>query len=201
MTTHTEKSRDLDIRRGDALIVVDVQRDFLPGGALGVPGGDEVVGPLNGYIAAFAANNLPIFFTRDWHPPNHCSFKERGGPWPPHCVQDTPGASWAEGLNVPVNARIVSKGFDAEAEAYSGFQGTSLAEELRTLGINRVFVGGLATDYCVRATVLDARSHGFEVVVLEDAIRGVNVKAGDDRRALDDMSRAGATIMAALRAA
>jgi nicotinamidase/pyrazinamidase len=184
----------LGLRPGDALLIVDVQRDFLPGGALGVAGGDEVVAPLNAYIAAFEAKRLPILMTRDWHPANHCSFRDQGGPWPPHCVKDTPGADWADELNVVADARIISKATEAAVEAYSGFSGTSLLVLLRDLNVRRLFVGGLATDYCVHDTVLDARSHGFEVVVLADAIRGVNANPGDETRAICEMLANGATL-------
>lgn len=186
--------KQLGLRAGDALVVVDVQRDFLPGGSLAVPGGNEVVAPLNAYIAAFEAKGLPIFMTRDWHPANHCSFHQAGGPWPAHCVRDTPGAQWAEGLNVVPSARIISKATEPAAEAYSGFSGTSLLTLLRELQVRRLFVGGLATDYCVHATVLDARSRGFDVVVLADAIRGVNAHPGDETRAIREMLETGATL-------
>jgi nicotinamidase/pyrazinamidase len=184
----------LGLRAGDALLIVDVQRDFLPGGALGVAGGNEIVAPLNAYIAAFAAKRLPIFMTRDWHPANHCSFKDQGGPWPPHCVRDTPGADWADGLTIVPEARIVSKATEAAVEAYSGFSGTSLLVVLRDLNVRRLFVGGLATDYCVHDTVLDARAHGFDVVLLADAIRAVNAHPGDETRAISDMLASGATL-------
>lgn len=189
--------RRLDLRQGDALICVDVQRDFLPGGTLAVPHGGDVVAKLNAYMSAFEARRLPIFLTRDWHPHDHCSFTPAGGVWPPHCVQQTSGAQWAEGLRIPPGARIISKGLDAHAEAYSGFSGTPLLTLLRDLDVRRVFVGGLATDYCVHATVLDARAHGFEVVVFTDAIRGVNATPGDDMRALKEMAANGATVLEA----
>jgi nicotinamidase/pyrazinamidase len=182
------------LREGDALIVVDVQRDFLPGGSLAIPAGDEVVAPLSAYIAAFDARNLPIFLTRDWHPENHCSFRNAGGRWPSHCVRGTPGADWPAELKFPVHTRIVSKGSDAVTEAYSGFSGTSLLTILRELGVRRLFVGGLATDYCVHDTVMDACLHGFEVVVLADAIRGVNAEPGDETRSIREMLARGATL-------
>ncbi|HEX7115224.1 MAG TPA: nicotinamidase [Steroidobacter sp.] len=185
---------ELGLRAGDALLIVDLQRDFLPGGALGVPEGDQVIAPLNEYITAFEERGLPIFMTRDWHPPDHCSFQSAGGPWPPHCVRDTPGAQWPESLKIAASARIISKATEPAAEAYSGFSGTELLTLLRDQGVRRLFVGGLATDYCVRATVLDARSNGFEVVVLADAIRGVNVQPGDDERAVEEMLASGATL-------
>ena len=184
----------LGLRAGDALLVVDVQRDFLPGGSLAVPGGDEVVAPLNAYLAAFEARKLPMFMIRDWHPADHCSFKSAGGPWPAHCVRDTAGAQWAAGLNVVPDARIISKATDAAVEAYSGFSGTSLLALLRQLDVHRLFVGGLATDYCVHDSVLDARSRGFDVVVLTDAIRGINAQPGDETRALREMLANGATL-------
>ena len=184
----------LGLRGDDALIVVDVQRDFLPGGSLAIPAGDDVVVPLSAYIAAFDAHNLPIFLTRDWHPENHCSFRNAGGRWPPHCVQGTPGAQWPAELKIPVHARIVSKGTDVSIDAYSGFTGTSLLTILQELGVRRLFIGGLATDYCVHDTVMDARQHGFEVVVLADAIRGVNAEPGDATRSIREMLSRGATL-------
>ncbi len=182
-----------DLSPGDALIIVDVQRDFLPGGTLAVSRGDAVVEPLNLCIDAFRHARLPIFYTRDWHPKNHCSFQEQGGPWPLHCVAGTPGADFAPGLNSPGEAEVVSKGTVAARDAYSGFEGTDLAQRLRKLGIRRLFVGGLATDYCVRATVLDALREGFTVVALTDAMQAVEVRAGDAARALDEMRTSGAS--------
>ncbi len=178
--------------RGDALIVVDVQRDFLPGGSLAVPDGDQVVPVLNAWLERFAGLGLPVFATRDWHPPNHCSFVEQGGTWPPHCVRDTPGAAFAADLRLPGDATVISKATGPAADAYSGFEGTDLAERLAAAGVRRVFVGGLATDYCVLATVRDALAAGFDVVVLEDAVRAVDVEPGDGNRALESMRRLGA---------
>jgi nicotinamidase/pyrazinamidase len=185
----------LGLRAGDALICVDVQRDFLPGGALPVPEGDEVIAPLNAYLAAFAARRLPVFLSRDWHPADHCSFEQAGGPWPAHCLQRTNGAAWPSALHIPQGARIISKGSDSAVEAYSAFAGTSLLVLLRRLDVRRAFVGGLATDYCVRATVLDALDHGFEVVLLADAVRAVNAQPGDGERALTEMLERGATLV------
>ncbi len=175
-----------------ALIVVDVQNDFVPGGALPVPNGHEVVPILNRYIEAFVGKGLPVIATRDWHPPNHISFKSRGGPWPPHCVQGTWGAEFHPELKLPKDVIIVSKATDPDREAYSGFEGTGLAERLRELGVKRVFVGGLATDYCVKHTVLDALKYGFEAILLLDASRGVDVNPGDSARAIREMVAAGA---------
>jgi nicotinamidase/pyrazinamidase len=177
---------------GDALLVVDVQNDFLPGGSLAVPDGDRVVPVLNRYIARFVAADLPVFATRDWHPPDHCSFAPRGGPWPPHCVAGSPGAAFAPALELPVGTTVVSKADSPERDAYSGFQGTDLADGLRAQGVRRVFVGGLATDYCVLHTVQDALAAGFAVVLLTDAVRAVEIKPGDGARALAAMQDAGA---------
>lgn len=178
--------------RGDALVIVDVQNDFLPGGALPVPRGDEVVSVLNGYIRLFGEKGLPVVATRDWHPPDHSSFREQGGPWPAHCVQGTRGAEFAPELELPEDVIIVSKATHPEEEAYSGFQGTDLDGRLKDLGIRRLFVGGLATDYCVLSTVRDALSLGYQVCLLKDAIRAVDVRPGDGQRAEEEMVRQGA---------
>ncbi len=180
---------------GDALVIVDVQNDFLPGGALAVPHGDEVVPVLNRWIERFTARGLPVIATRDWHPPDHCSFQARGGPWPPHCVAGTEGAAFAPGLRLPPDALVISKATEPDREAYSGFEGTALAERLRALGARRLFVGGLATDYCVLSTVRDARREGFEVVLIEDGVRAVDVRPGDGERALEEMRRLGTALV------
>ncbi len=172
----------------DAVIVVDVQNDFCPGGALPVPEGDQVIPPLN---ALLRRANCLIVATRDWHPPNHCSFAPQGGAWPVHCVADTWGADFHPALDRSRLQVIVSKATSPDREAYSGFQGTSLADILRERGVERVLIGGLATDYCVKATALDGRKAGFQVVVLEDAIRGVEINPGDCDRALQEMREAG----------
>jgi len=177
---------------GDALVIVDVQNDFLPGGSLGVPHGDEVVPAVNAMIAEFQAAGLPIFATRDLHPAHHCSFKAQGGPWPAHCVAGTPGADFAPGLALPPDVKIISKATQADADAYSGFAGTELNERLRAAGVRRIFVCGLATDYCVLNTVKDALSAGYEVVLMLDAIRAVEVNPGDGERAISEMKRLGA---------
>jgi nicotinamidase/pyrazinamidase len=177
---------------GDALLVVDAQLDFLPGGRLAVPGGDAVVPVLNAYIAAFVRRGLPVFATRDWHPPDHCSFGERGGPWPPHCVAHSDGARFAPLLDLPCAVTIVSKATEADRDAYSGFEGTDLDRLLRAAGVRRLFVGGLATDYCVLNTVRDARRLGYEVRLLADAIRAVDVRPGDGARAIAQMRELGA---------
>ncbi len=181
-------------RAGDALIVVDVQNDFLPDGVLAVPGGGEVIEPLNGYIRQFAQLQLPVFATRDWHPRQHCSFQEQGGRWPAHCVAGTQGAKFPPELQLPPAVRVISKATQPDAEAYSGFQGTDLAQQLRDLGCTRVFVGGLATEYCVRATVLDARAAGLQVIVLADAIRALDTQPGDGEHAIAEMTASGAQL-------
>lgn len=183
------------IQAGDALVVVDVQNDFLPGGALAVPDGGAVIGPLNRVIALFRQRGLPVFFTRDWHPPDHCSFHAQGGPWPPHCIAGTSGAGFAATLEVASDANIVSKAASAEKDAYSGFEGTDLAGQLRKQLINRIVAGGLATDYCVLNTVRDALGLGLGVLLLEDAVRAVNLQPEDGKLALEEMQRLGARLI------
>jgi nicotinamidase/pyrazinamidase len=175
----------------DALIIVDVQNDFCPGGALAVPDGAEVVPAINRLLK----HRWLTVATKDWHPADHCSFKAQGGPWPPHCVQGTAGAELHPQLDVARIQYIITKGSRPEKDAYSGFDGTELANILRDKGVKRVVVCGLATDYCVRATAHDALKAGFEVLVSEDAIRGVEVTPGDAQRALDELRAAGARLM------
>lgn len=189
---NTGHSQELHLDTGDALLVVDVQNDFLPGGKLAVPNGEEILSVLNGYLNLFQRNQLPVFATRDWHPHNHCSFKDQGGPWPPHCVQDSEGAKFAAGLSFPASTDIVSKANRPDADAYSGFQGTDLDQRLRKSGIRRLFIGGLATDYCVLNTVKDARGCGYTVILLDDAIRAVNVDPQNGDKAREEMIRLGA---------
>ncbi|HEB99096.1 MAG TPA: nicotinamidase [Thiotrichales bacterium] len=181
--------------RGDALLLVDVQNDFLPGGSLAVPGGDAVIAPLNHCIDRFTRAGLPIFATRDWHPPRHCSFREQGGPWPHHCIAGTPGAAFAADLRLPPDTVVIDKATTTEQDAYSGFEGTDLAARLREAGVLRLFVGGLATDYCVLNTVRDALEEGFAVMLLGDAIRAVDVQPGDGERAIAEMQSLGARIV------
>lgn len=180
---------------GDALLIVDVQRDFLPGGTLGVPRGDEVVAVLNRYIHLFTERNLPVVLSRDWHPADHCSFQARGGPWPAHCIAGSPGADFARDLAVPARALVISKAVSAGEEAYSAFQHTGLGAQLRALGCRQLYVGGLATDYCVRASVLDALQQGFAVQLLLDAIRAVNLHPDDGAAAERAMIAAGAGVL------
>lgn len=183
---------NLHITDDSALIVVDVQNDFCPGGALPVPEGDKVVPVLNRYIHKFTERGLPVYFTRDWHPEGHVSFKAQGGIWPPHCIQGTEGARFHSGLFISSTAVIVSKGMSPRADAYSGFQGTDLHDQLKRRGIRRLFIGGLATDYCVKSTVLDALKKGFEAVLLSDGSKGVDVNPGDSERATEEMVKEGA---------
>jgi len=188
---------DLPHAPEDALLVVDVQNDFLPGGRLGVPDGDAVVAPLNAWLRAFAARGCVTAASRDWHPPRHCSFASQGGPWPEHCVAGTPGAAFAAGLALPGGCRVIDKGTRAEREAYSAFEGTSLATDLAATGVRRLWIGGLATDYCVAATARDALALGLEVVLLTGAVRAVDVAPGDGTRALAALAAGGATLRAA----
>ncbi len=174
----------------EALIIVDVQNDFCPGGALAVTDGDAVVGPLN-----VLAERFPLVVaTRDWHPPDHGSFAERGGPWPVHCVRGTPGAALHPGLDTTHIDLIVDKGQLAGREGYSGFEDTGLEQTLRERGVDTVHVGGLALDYCVRATALDARRAGFDVVLHRRATRAVEAQPGDGERALEELAQAGVVI-------
>ena len=180
-----------------ALVIVDVQNDFCPGGSLAVADGDKVVAVLNRHIEKFDRAGLPVFATRDWHPARTRHFNTDGGPWPPHCVQGTEGGQFHPALALPKSVVVVSKGMSFEADSYSGFEatdaaGTGLAERLRGLGVERIFVGGLATDYCVKFTVLDGVKEGFKVTLLEDAVRGVNLRPGDSAQAIEEMMRAGA---------
>ncbi|HEY3081257.1 MAG TPA: bifunctional nicotinamidase/pyrazinamidase [Chloroflexota bacterium] len=180
-----------------ALILVDVQNDFCPGGSLAVPEGDRVVPALNRELERFTRAGRPVVASRDWHPAETTHFQSGGGPWPPHCVQDQPGARFHPALRLPRDAVVVSKGTGPREDAYSAFQardvqGRALADILRGRGVRHLVVGGLATDYCVRATVLDALRQGFQVTVLEDAIRGVDLQPGDSERARAEMLDAGA---------
>jgi nicotinamidase/pyrazinamidase len=178
------------LRSGDALIVVDVQLDFCPGGALPIEHGDEVVPVVNHWMAAAAEAEIPIYASRDWHPLHHLSFTESGGEWPVHCVQDSLGARFHPELTLPADALVVTKGVRFDRDQWSAFDETGLATTLRKQRVRRVWVGGLAQDVCVRATVLDARREGFEAVVISDATRPVTRAGGE--RANEEMRRAGA---------
>lgn len=178
------------LQGGDALVVVDVQRDFCPGGALAITQGDQVVPVLNRWIHAGVAAGTPIYFSRDWHPRRHPSFVEFGGPWPVHCVQDTEGARFHPDLVVPESAAIVTKGVRFDRDQHSAFDDTGLASELRRQNVTRVWVGGLAQDVCVRATVLDAQREGLATKVIADATLPVTSEGRDKANA--EMRRAGA---------
>ncbi len=185
------------VKERAALIIVDVQNDFCPGGALAVPRGDEVVGVLNGYIEAFSSRGYPVLVSRDFHPRETGHFKGHGGRWPPHCVQGTGGAEFHPGLRLPEDVIIITKGDKPDEDAYSAFQGRdsrgrTLCKVLEEEGIGHVFVGGLATDYCVKETVLDALKNGLKATLLIDAVRGVDVNPGDSERAVEEMKRNGA---------
>lgn len=186
---------EIELQDGDALIIVDVQNDFLPGGALGVAGGDEVVPVLNHYIDLFLTKGLPIIATRDWHPVNHCSFTDQGGPWPPHCIANSPGAEFPPGLRLPAEYTTISKAASPDKDAYSGFGDTELDAVLRSHGVRRVFIGGLTTDYCVLNTVKDALESSYQVYVLSDAIRAVNIQPDDGRKAEQEMIAKGAIMI------
>ena len=183
-----------------ALLIVDVQNDFCPGGALAVPEGDKIVPILNKYMMIFSRKKWSIFASRDWHPRKSKHFKKFGGPWPEHCIQNTRGARLHPDLRLPKETIVLSKGMDPDKDSYSAFQavdvkGTEFFELLKSSGINELFVGGLATDYCVKSSVLDALKYGFKVKLLIDAIRGVNIKPEDSEQAIEKMVRGGAEKM------
>lgn len=191
METRNERERP-------ALLLVDVQNDFCPGGALPVPDGDRVIPPLNRVSAAFREAGDPVFASRDWHPPDTRHFQDRGGPWPPHCVAGTPGARFHPDLRLDEQTMVISKGQDRRDDGYSAFEGTAasgqlLLDALRGRSVTMLYVGGLATDYCVRASVLDARAAGLDVTVLIDGCAGID--PGKTRQALSEMRAAGARFM------
>lgn len=181
------------LEEADALLVVDVQNDFCPGGALPIAGGDLVVPVLNNWIAAARTASRPVIASRDWHPLRHPSFESEGGPWPRHCVQDTKGAGFRSDLALPADAVVVTKGTRFDKDQNSAFDETGLAALLTKLGIRRVFVGGLALDVCVRATALDAIAAGLTVMLIEDGTRAVDEAAG--KAAFDELQAAGATLV------
>ncbi|MDD2835989.1 MAG: bifunctional nicotinamidase/pyrazinamidase [Methanothrix sp.] len=185
------------LRLSKALLVVDVQNDFCPGGALGISGGERIIPFLNRYIKYFERENLPIFVTRDWHPKVTKHFEQFGGVWPEHCVEESYGAQFHPELEFPKEALVMSKGMDPEEDSYSAFQSTdssgmALANLLKNLGVSQIYIGGLATDYCVKYSVLDALRGGLEVFILIDAIAGVNLQPEDSNAALEEMVGCGA---------
>ncbi|MEC4747866.1 isochorismatase family protein [Methylomicrobium sp. Wu6] len=183
------------IEIGDALLVIDIQNDFLPGGSLAVSGSEQIIPAINRCIEKFNAIGNPIFLTRDWHPVDHWSFAAQSGPWPAHCVAGTFGAEFSANLLQPEKAQIISKGVRRESEGYSDFEAPDLQARLERAGIRRLFVAGLATDYCVLYTVLDALKLGYQVFLLQDAVRAVNVKPGDGDMALQTMRQIGAQLI------
>lgn len=186
-----------------ALIVVDVQNDFCPGGSLAVPDGDQIIPVVQHYVDSFTAQGLPVIFTRDFHPANHVSFAQQGGPWPPHCVQETVGVDYHPGIKIPPGAYHIIKGFQSDVDAYSGFEGRlrdstdslTLDNLLHSVNVHEIYLVGLATDYCVHATAFDALRLGYRVIVVEDGVRGVNVNSGDSLRALQDLRQHGAQLI------
>lgn len=174
----------------EALLIVDFQNDFTPGGALAVPRGDEIAGRVQELTGSGRFD--VVVATRDWHPPGHSSFAAQGGPWPPHCVQGTDGAELHPSLDRATVDVVVDKGDDPATEGYSGFQGTNLARLLRERDVDRLTVTGLATDYCVRATALDALREGFEVEIDRAGVRGID--EGDSERALDEVRAGGGSV-------
>ena len=191
--------------RKAALIVVDVQRDFCPGGALAAPGGNDIIPALNRYLSDARARDIAVYASRDWHPARTTHFKEYGGEWPPHCVQGTAGAQFHPNLKLPPDAIVISKGDDPQRPGYSAFDGRTydgktLLHDLRDRQIKRIYITGIATDYCVKATALDALQAGLEVCILPDAITGIDVRPGDAQRALDELSAAGARIAETIEA-
>jgi len=185
-------SHSIVVRSSHALLVVDVQNDFCPGGALGVKGGDTIIPAINRIIPLFDH----VVLSRDWHPDDHCSFADDpkfvDKSWPPHCVAGTHGAEFHTDLEIPDDAEIISKAVHSDREAYSGFQGTHMTEWLKKRGVDMIYICGLATDYCVRFSVLDAIHQGFKARVVIDAVKGIDVPEGSERQAIDDMVRAGA---------
>jgi len=185
------------MRAKKALLIVDVQNDFCPGGALAVPEGDKVIPILNKYIKIFSKKKLPVFASRDWHAVRTRHFKDFGGAWPAHCIQNTKGAAFHPQLKLPKEAILLYKGMDPQEDSYSVFQaedtsGMSFLKLLHLLGVKELYVGGLATDYCVRSSVTGALKNGFKVRLLTDAIKGVNLKAHDSEKAIKEMVKRGA---------
>ena len=178
-----------------ALLVVDPQNDFMPGGSLPVPDGDSIITVVNRLIELFNSNNAPVFISRDWHPADHCSFIEEGGKWPPHCVKDTEGALFHPDLILPESSEVIDKAVVKEPDAYSAFQDTGLANILKIRGLTDIYTCGLATDVCVRSTILDGLRAGFKMYVIEDAARAVEINPGDGEKAICEMQAAGAIII------
>lgn len=180
------------LKATDALLAVDVQRDFLPGGSLAVADGDAILQPIAHCIGAFAKHGLPVLASRDWHPADHCSFRENGGPWPPHCVAGTRGAEIHPAIGLPGNAIVIDKATTTDKDAYSAFDSTNLDEQLKAAGVERLFIGGLATDICVLNTARDALELGYQVVLVLDAMRGID--AANSKEAIRSLEQRNATV-------
>lgn len=195
---------EIKLQSGDVLIITDMQNCFLPGGSLPVTRGDSIIGPLNSALDMFAVCGLPVIFTRDWHPPDHCSFQVKGGPWPVHCVRGTDDAAFSSRIHIPANPSVISKAVDPDKEQYSAYfghdeAGRTMAENLRSLKTQRIFIGGVATEYCVFNTVVDMLKDGYNVYVLEDGVKPVEVNPGDGQNALDQMERRGARLVTTMQ--
>ena len=198
---YSAKERGFAMRTKKALLIVDVQNDFCPGGSLPAPEGDAIIPVINRYIQLFLSENLLVFASRDWHPSNTLHFQKFGGQWPPHCVQNTPGAQFNPSLKLPPSTIIISKGMDRKEDSYSAFQGKDalgvpFKEILGQFGVEELFIGGIATDFCVKFSVVDALSAGFTVKLLSDAIKGVNAQTPFDADwAIEEMKSAGAKLV------
>ncbi len=186
-------NESIEIKTGDALLIVDVQNDFCPGGALAIAEGDRIIPVVNRWISIFSERRLPIFASRDWHPRNHISFQPEGGPWPPHCIQDTQGAGFHPALHLPEPTVVVTKGVRFDQDQNSAFDQTGLGDHLQRKGIRRIFVAGLALDVCVLATAMDARQSGLEVRLISAGTRAVN--AADGAEALARMRASGVVLL------
>lgn len=185
-------AQKISLAPSDALLIADIQNDFLSGGALEIRDSDEILPILKHYIRRFQGRGLPIFLTRDWHPPDHCSFVSQGGPWPVHCVAGSPGSLPPTPFAMPPSAVVIHKAVEHDQEAYSAFHNTRLDRHLQALSVRRLFIGGLATDYCVLNSVKDARTLGYDVCLLMDGIKAVNLRPDDGRRAEEEMIDLGA---------
>jgi nicotinamidase/pyrazinamidase len=192
MNNKKNNADKVELGEGDALLAIHIQNDFLPGGRLPVAEGDQVIPVMNNYIDRFIQRQLPVFATRDWHPKNHGSFIKQGGPWPEHCIAGSTGAEFARGLHLPASVHIFSTGTEVENDGYSGFENPDLNKQLEKLSVSRLFICGLATDYCVLNTVCDALSLNYQVLLLTDAVRAVNVHRLDGEQALNKMILKGA---------
>lgn len=185
----------IKLQSGDALLIVDIQNDFLPGGSLAVTEGSLIIPLIDGYIGLFLQRGLPIYASRDWHPPDHHSFVSQGGPWPVHCIAGSKGAEFPAALLLPETVQIISKGIDKMIDGYSAFAATALHSHLEHARVKRLFVCGLATDYCVLHTVREALQFGYRVYLLLDAVRAVNLNPGDGEDALREMLADGAEVI------